>query len=159
METNSRPNGRPNSRPVVVKRMPERLDQKNARSFLREVNPFIQSDRPQLVFDLSQVKHLDAAGVDLLLHCMAVSMKRDGDLKLAAVSPQAAAILELTRTDRLFEIYETCTDAVRSFTYFLPNAMKHFVFPMVRSLENYVPAAMEDGAAATDNRDDAGQAA
>ena len=85
--------------------------------------------------------------MDLLLHCMAVSMKRDGDLKLAAVSPQAAAILELTRTDRLFEIYETCTDAVRSFTYFLPNAMKHFVFPMVRSLENYVPAAVEDGAA------------
>jgi hypothetical protein len=73
---------------------------------------------------LSQVRQLDAAGIDMLLHCMSEVMKRDGDLKLAALSPQAAAVLELTRTDRLFEIYVTSTDAVRSFSYFLPNAMR-----------------------------------
>ena len=42
-------------------------------------------------------------------------MTRDGDLKLASLSPQAAMVLELTRTDRLFEIYETSTEAARSF--------------------------------------------
>jgi len=67
---------------------------------------------------------MDAAGVDMLLHCMAEVMKRDGELKLAAVSPQAAVVLELTRTDRLFEVFETSGDAVRSFYRFLPNAMK-----------------------------------
>jgi anti-anti-sigma factor len=112
------------SRPVVVKRIPERLNQRAARAFMREVQPFLDSDRPQVVFDLSQVRQLDAAGVDMLLRCMSEAMKRDGDLKLASLSPQAAAILELTRTDRLFEIYETSTDAARSFTYFLPNAMR-----------------------------------
>jgi hypothetical protein len=30
----------------------------------------------------------------------------------------------MTRTDRLFEIYETASDAVRSFSGFLPNAMR-----------------------------------
>jgi hypothetical protein len=30
----------------------------------------------------------------------------------------------LTRAERLFEIYETSTDAVRSFSGFLPNAMR-----------------------------------
>ena len=114
------------SRPVVVKRMPERLNLRAARQFEREVQPFLASDRPQVVFDLSQVRHLDAAGVDMLLRCMTQAMKRDGDLKLASLSPQAAAVLELTRTDRLFEIYENSTDAVRSFTYFLPNAMRAF---------------------------------
>jgi hypothetical protein len=57
---------------------------------------------------------------------MTQAMKRDGDLKLASLSAQAAAVLELTRTDRLFEIYENSSDAVRSFTYFLPNAMRAF---------------------------------
>jgi anti-sigma B factor antagonist len=114
------------SRPVVVKRMPERLNLRAAKQFEREVQPFLASDRPQVVFDLSQVRHLDAAGVDMLLRCMTQAMKRDGDLKLASLSPQAAAVLELTRTDRLFEIYENSTDAVRSFTYFLPNAMRAF---------------------------------
>jgi len=108
-----------------VKRMPERLNQKQARQFLREIQPLLNTDRPQLVFDCSLIRQMDAAGVDMLLHCMAEIMKRDGELKLAAVSLQAAVVLELTRTDRLFEVFETSGDAVKSFYRFLPNAMKN----------------------------------
>ena len=112
------------SRPVVVKRMPEKVNQREARKFLVDVHPFLNADRPQLVFDLSAVRQLDAAGVEMLLHCVSEVMKRDGDLKLASLSPQAAMVLELTRTDRLFEIYDTSTEAARSFSGFLPNAMR-----------------------------------
>lgn len=114
------------SRPVIVKRMPERINLQQAREFLREVQPLLSSDRPQLVFDFSSVRRMDAAGVDMLLECMADVMKYDGDLKLAALSAQAAVVLELTRADRLFEIYETVSDAVRSFSGFLPNAMRKY---------------------------------
>lgn len=107
-----------------MKRMPERLNARTTREFLHDVQPFLTTDRPQLVFDLSQVKQLDAAGVEMLLRCMSQAHKRDGDLKLASLSPQAAVVLELTRTERLFEIYDTSTDAVRSFSGFLPNAMR-----------------------------------
>src|SRR5689334_20232926 len=113
-----------NSRPVVVKRMPERVNARTAREFLRDVQPFLTSDRPQLVFDLSQVRQLDSAGVEMLLRCMSEAHKRDGDVKLASLSYQSAIVLELTRTERLFEIYDTSTDAVRSFSGFLPNAMR-----------------------------------
>jgi anti-sigma B factor antagonist len=113
------------SRPVVVKRMPERMNLKQARKFLKEVQPFLNSDRPQVVFDMSQVRHIDAGGIDVLLRCMREAVKRDGDLKLAALSAQAAVVLELTRTGRLFEIYENSTAAVKSFSCFLPNAIKH----------------------------------
>ena len=113
------------SRPVVVKRMPAQVDRFHSREFLREVQPFLKADRPQLVFDLALVKQLDAAGIDMLLHCMTEASRRDGDLKLAALSPEAAVVLELTRTARLFEIYETSTDAARSFTSFLPNWVRN----------------------------------
>ncbi len=126
------------SRPVIVKRIPERLNMKQARKFQQEVRPFLQSDRPQLVFDLSQVKQIDAAGVDMLLSCMSEAMRRDGDLKLAALSPQASVVLELTRTDRLFEVYENSTDAVRSFSSFLPNMLKQF-YPSPRHLHTALP--------------------
>ena len=112
------------SRPVVVKRMPEKVNQREAKKFLQDVKPFLTADRPQLVFDFSQVKQLDAAGVEMLLQCVSEVMKRDGDLKLASLSRQAAMVLELTRTDRLFEIYENSTEAARSFSGFLPNAMR-----------------------------------
>jgi anti-sigma B factor antagonist len=114
------------SRPVVVKRMPEMMNLKQARTFLREVGPIMNSDRPQLVFDMSQVRHIDAGGIDVLLQCMRDVIKHDGDLKLAAVSAQAAIVLELTRTGRLFEIYDNSTQAVKSFSSFLPNALKHY---------------------------------
>jgi anti-anti-sigma factor len=104
--------------------MPERMDLKQARKFLKEVQPFLDSDRPQVVFDMSQVRHIDAAGIDILLRCMREAVKRDGDLKLAALSAQSQVVLELTRTGRLFEIYENSTAAVKSFSSFLPNALR-----------------------------------
>ena len=124
-----------NSRPVIVKRMPERVNTRTAREFMRDVQPFLTADRPQVVFDFSQVKQLDASGVEMLLHCMSEAHKRDGDLKLAALSAQASVVLELTRTERLFEIYDTSTDAARSFSGFLPNAMRQ------QLLHNKRPAA------------------
>src|SRR3569832_709063 len=74
------------SRPVVVKRMPERMNNSGAKHFLADVQPLLNADRPQVVFDLSQVQQLDVAGVEVLLHCMRQVMRRDGDLKLAALS-------------------------------------------------------------------------
>jgi anti-sigma B factor antagonist len=127
------------SRPVVVKRMPEKVNQRESRKFLRDVQPFLTADRPQLVFDLSQVKQFDAAGVEMLLHCVAEAMKRDGDLKLASLSRQAAMVLELTRTDRLFEIYENSTEAARSFSGFFPNAMRPV--PVYEQPEVRLPSA------------------
>lgn len=55
----------------------------------------------------------------MLLHCMEEVMKRNGDLKLAALPPGPAVMLEITRVDRLFEIFDDAQDAVDSF-YRLP---------------------------------------
>jgi anti-sigma B factor antagonist len=114
------------SRPVIVKRVPESLNLKQARVFLDEVRPLLEHDRPQLVFDLSLVQKLDAAGVDMLLYCMREVSRRDGDLKLASLSPHAQVVLDLTRTGRLFEIFATSAEAVRSFSGYLPNMVRQF---------------------------------
>jgi anti-sigma B factor antagonist len=112
------------SKPVVIKRLPAAMNSAGARQFYSEVKPLLRSDRPQLVFDFAQTERLDVAGVEILLRCMREAMRRDGDIKLAALSPVAATVLELTRADRLFEIYETSTDAVRSYSVFLPSTFR-----------------------------------
>jgi hypothetical protein len=48
----------------------------------------------------------------LLLCCLEEAMKRNGDVKLAAIPAGAEATVELIR---LFEIFETSADAVKSF--------------------------------------------
>ncbi len=147
------------SRPVLVKRMPERMNLKEARNFFKEVQPVLNSDRPQVVFDMSQVRHIDAAGVEVLLRCIREVVRHDGDLKLAALSPQAAVVLDLTRAGRLFEIYENSTAAVKSFSSFLPNAIKHlYPHPADAALPFAVPVAFP-GTPEPDDTQGAGLAA
>jgi anti-sigma B factor antagonist len=104
--------------PVIVMELPEQLKYAETQTFLSGLQPLLEIDRPRIVLDCSKVGQLDSAGVDVLLHCLEEAMKRDGDLKLAAVSPASAIILEMMRVDRLFEVFETTEEATRSFHAF-----------------------------------------
>lgn len=101
--------------PVVVMELPEKLNREEGKAFLDELQPLLEVDRPRIVLDCSQMQNIDSAGIEILLHCMEETMKRDGDLKLAALSPASAAILELMRVDRLFEVFATADEATKSF--------------------------------------------
>ncbi len=103
------------SGPVVVMQVPEILNVEEVRNFMQEMGPLLESNRPRIVLDCSQVCSMESAGVEMLLRCLEEVLKRDGDLKLAALSPEAEVILELMRVARVFETYATCDDAVRSF--------------------------------------------
>jgi len=101
--------------PIVVLQVPEVLNVREVHKFMQEMGPLLESNRPRVVLDLSQVRSMESAGVEMLLHCLEEVLKRDGDLKLAALSPEAEVILELMRVSRVFESFRTCEDAVRSF--------------------------------------------
>jgi anti-sigma B factor antagonist len=103
------------SRPVIVMQAPERLNQSEAERFFAEMKPLLEAERPRIVLDCSEIQDMDSAGVETLLRCMEEAMKRDGDIKLAAVAPASAIVLELMRADRLFEVFNTSDEAVRSF--------------------------------------------
>jgi anti-sigma B factor antagonist len=106
--------------PVVIMELPEQLKQVEVKTFMRELQPLLDSPRPCIVLDCSKVQEIDSAGVEMLLECLEMAMKHDGDLKLAAVSPASAIILELMRVDRLFEVFDTPEEATRSFQTFAP---------------------------------------
>ncbi|HLV89311.1 MAG TPA: STAS domain-containing protein [Candidatus Sulfotelmatobacter sp.] len=103
------------NRPVIVMQVPERLYRADAEAFRNELQALLEVGRPRIVLDCSQIKDIDSRGVEMLLHCMDEAMKRDGDVKLAAVAPGSAVILELMKVDRLFEVFETSDEAVQSF--------------------------------------------
>ncbi len=103
------------SGPIVVIQVPEALNAKEVHNFTQELGPLLELNRPRIVLDLSQVKSIDSAGIELLLHSLEEALKRDGDLKLAALSPEAEVMLEMMRVARVFETFESCDDAVRSF--------------------------------------------
>jgi len=117
-------------REVTVRQLPEKLSLEQGNVFLREIEPALKTDRPRLVLDFSCVRLLDSAGIHVLLHCLEEAMMRNGDVKLAAVPAEAAAILKLTQVDHLFEIFDNAEAAVNSF-YQIPA----WVFPLVSQPE------------------------
>src|ERR1019366_7438452 len=103
------------ARLIEVKQLPETLSVKQGRSFFREVESCLNADRPRVVLDCSKVRGLGSGGVQVLLRSLEEAMKRNGDVKLAAIPPGAAAILELARVEHHFDPFETTADAVNSF--------------------------------------------
>jgi anti-sigma B factor antagonist len=116
-------------RPVTVKQLPEILSVKQGRVFFREVESCLKTERPRIVLDCSKVRQLDSAGIHVLLRCLEEAMKRNGDVKLAGITPRAAAILELTRVNRLFESFDHTADAVNSFQQFPADVFQQVLGP------------------------------
>lgn len=96
---------------TVVMKLPHRVDAREARNLLRELKD-LPVDEPCVVVDLSAVRHMDSAALDVLLGCMVEVARRDGAMRLGGISPEAATVLELTRMDQVFEMFPTAADAV-----------------------------------------------
>ena len=105
-------------RAVVVVQLPEKLSAREGRTFFREVERCMHLDRPSLVLDCARVRQMDRPVAHLLLCCLEEAMKRNGDVKLAAVPARVEAVLDLTGMSRLFEIFDTAAEAENSFHQF-----------------------------------------
>jgi anti-sigma B factor antagonist len=103
------------SEAVIVMEVPARLNQAEAEALLGRLQPLLKRDRARIVLDYSQVRYVDSAGLEVLSRCVQEALRRNGDLKLAAVSPASRVILEFILTERLFETFETTGEAVQSF--------------------------------------------
>jgi anti-sigma B factor antagonist len=101
--------------PVIVMEVPATLNNIEGQAFFVDLQPLLETDRPRIVLDCSRLQHVDSAGIEILLQCVEQAMKRDGDVKLAAVSSASAATFELMRVDRLFEMFDNVEAATRSF--------------------------------------------
>ena len=100
---------------MTVKQFPAALDAKKERSFLREAVACLSGRRPALVLDLAGVRCVDRHGLWLILRCLEEAMKRNGDVRLAAVAAEPRAVLESAGLGRLFRIYENSAAAIASF--------------------------------------------
>jgi len=96
-------------------KLPERVTGKETRLFRATLSSELIHDRPQIIVDFSQVKQIDSYALDTILACLVEVSHRDGVVKLAGISPEAATVLELTRMDRIFEMFPTVAEAASSY--------------------------------------------
>ena len=123
-------------RAVTVHEVPEKVTAATERRFLRELQPYVETERPRLVLDCSKVRQMDNPTIHLLLCCLEEAMKRNGDVKLAAVHPEAKATLQFAGVSRLFEVYTTTAEAMQSFRQRFSGFVPPLVEPAEREAEN-----------------------
>ncbi len=92
---------------AIMIKLPEVFGVKEARKLRRELKNKLASERPCVVVDLSRVKKIDLTGLEGLLRCMEEVARQDGSLELGGISPEAGAMLELTRMNQLFQKFPT----------------------------------------------------
>ena len=102
-------------RTVRVHQIPENVTQQEEKIFLRDLQVYLDSERPKIVLDCSRIQAMDIATIRLLLSCLEVVMKRNGDVRLAALASTDEASLRYAGIKRLFETYKTTAEAVNSF--------------------------------------------
>jgi anti-anti-sigma factor len=102
-------------RTVRVHQIPEKITQNEEKLFLRDLQAYFDSERPKIVLDCSRIESMDTATIRLLLSCLELVMKRNGDVRLAALDSADEASLRSAGIKRLFETYKTTAEAVNSF--------------------------------------------
>lgn len=83
---------------------------------LETVNDFIQRMRPEpaqrLVLEMSKVNFLDSAGVGALVSLFVNRRSHAKTLALAALAPQASAVVTVAGLQKLLPIYATLEEAL-----------------------------------------------
>ena len=69
-----------------------------------------------LVVNMENVSFIDSTGLSSLIHGMKRAREMNGDLRLCGLQQSVRMIFELTRLDKVFEIFITEEDAIRSFS-------------------------------------------
>lgn len=74
----------------------------------------VESQSPNIVVDLQDVRYMDSSGVATLIEGYKLCQKNNGRFVLAGLKPEVREVFELTRLDRVFEIYDTSQLALES---------------------------------------------
>ncbi len=87
----------------------------NADSFRQTFDQwFSQAGCRQVVADLTEMELLDSTGLGSLIAVLKHVSEKGGDLKLAGLQKRVRLVFEITRTYKVFEIFDTVEEALRA---------------------------------------------
>ena len=79
------------------------------------VKRVLEDGRSRILLDLGEVNYIDSAGLSTLVACYTSARRVGGELKLLRLTQHVHGLMHITRLSTVFEIYDTLSDAQRSF--------------------------------------------
>ena len=79
------------------------------------INEKIAEGRSLLLINLSEVPYMDSAGLGVLVSGLKNANRLSGDLRMWGLQDEVKSIFELTRLNKVFQIFDDETTAVMSY--------------------------------------------
>lgn len=92
----------------------ERIDAHNSGELKDAILHLIEQGEAAIIVQLESVRFIDSSGLGALLSGHKNAAARGGKFALANVQPQVLSMFELTRLNRVFEIYADVNEAIDS---------------------------------------------
>ncbi len=80
------------------------------------LHELIESDRKNVVADLSQVSWMNSSGLGILISALTTIRNAGGDLKLANMTDRIKSLLVITKLLNVFDTYDSIEEAVASYS-------------------------------------------
>jgi anti-sigma B factor antagonist len=97
---------------AAVIRLQGRLTMVNAAALRSAVADAVSAGRTRVVLDLSGCEFMDSSGLGAVIGGLKTARQAGGDLRIAALTPQVATVLQLTNLDRVLRPYDTVAGAL-----------------------------------------------
>jgi anti-sigma B factor antagonist len=93
--------------------MPEKLTAQNASEIAKTFADLIEAGKIRLVLDMSGLSFTDSSGLAVLVSVYKKAKQNSGCAILLSPQPSVMSLLELTRVQKLFEVFQERDAAIR----------------------------------------------
>lgn len=92
-----------------------RVDSYSLAKAREQIDEALKSRPANIVINMQSVIFMDSSGLSLLVVALKKARERQGDLRLCCLQQPVRMVLELTRLDKVFEIFATEAEAIQAF--------------------------------------------
>jgi anti-sigma B factor antagonist len=100
---------------LVVTPLEKRLDASAATDFKGKIVDWINAGNNRIVLDLSLVDFIDSSGLGAIVSCLK-TLGGSGDLIICGIKETVMSLFQLTRMNRVFQIFPTQAEALKAST-------------------------------------------
>ncbi len=100
---------------VVVVAVEGEIDAETSPQLRERFDELLAEGEQSYVIDMAGVEFIDSSGLSAFVTLFKRVRIGEGDVRLCGLRPEVLKIFELTRLNRVFDIFEALAEAVRSF--------------------------------------------
>ncbi|MFW5782746.1 MAG: STAS domain-containing protein [Candidatus Muiribacteriaceae bacterium] len=83
-------------------------------NFKRIVHEKISGERTFIIFNMRDIRYINSSGLGLIAGLLKDSRKNKGDIKLCEVQPVIRNILQISKLDKVFDIFDSYEEALKA---------------------------------------------